>query len=634
MLSAVPFALAALLFAAFAPPLAWADSPGIGVVTTLSGTATVARASLSRPLPLRFKDDVFLEDRISTAEKSTVRVLLGGKALVTVRELSVLTITETPGHSTIDLISGKIAVAVARQRMAPGERIEIHTPNAVAAVRGTVLVMEVIPGSQATTHLSVARGLVDLFRKAPPGGPAMPVGGLQSLSLVGGAPGQLRNLTLDQLQALFADLMSDPQFADTPDDLLDTLVGGEQQRAAALAQFLAYFRTGGASGSGGCAGADCVANNNITPCSGGGTCSGGNGGGGSGGGTTKSGKALTTYNNQNVNVGGDFYSVANKANVALAQPLLETTATKLTVGGSLVDVKGTLAANDAANPFIFLDPTTFTATSLLNESGGGSMTAATTFFKDLLGTQTLTGDAVAVSGNSSLSGTGAAAFLALDGSTMAVTGNVLNATGAKSTVTLAGTLLEETNGATVTAQKLASVNAALLSASAPLLNLSGNSAFISNLDAVDLSGVNAKTTLASLATLNASVFTVKNGAAFKISGGSTVSMGGDLFTLANKSTLNILNGALLNLSGNSALTITGSLLNFVGTGNTVSITNSLCGGPCVLIAGIPVFITGGATVSLTNPVKNAAGNTITYSSTSTALLVVNGAKSTVTVLGK
>jgi hypothetical protein len=86
------------------------------VVAALSGTAAVARATLPRPLPLRFRDEVFLQDQIRTAEKSIVRVLLGGKALVTVREISVLTITETPGRSTIELTSGKIAVAVARQR--------------------------------------------------------------------------------------------------------------------------------------------------------------------------------------------------------------------------------------------------------------------------------------------------------------------------------------------------------------------------------------------------------------------------------------------------------------------------------------------------------------------------------------
>src|SRR4029453_15789090 len=73
---------------------------GVGVITTLSGSATVARAALPAPQPLRFKDDVFMRDRISTAEKSIVRVLLGGKALVTVRALSALTITEEPARAS------------------------------------------------------------------------------------------------------------------------------------------------------------------------------------------------------------------------------------------------------------------------------------------------------------------------------------------------------------------------------------------------------------------------------------------------------------------------------------------------------------------------------------------------------
>ena len=76
-----------------------------------------------------------------------------------------------------------------------------------------------------------------------------------------------------------------------------------------------------------------------------------------------------------------------------------------------------------------------------------------------------------------------------------------------------------------------------------------------------------------------------------------------------------------------------AMLSFVGIGNTVTITNSLCAGACALIAGIPVFITGGPTVSLTNPIKNTVGNTITYSSPSAALLTVSGGKNTVTVLG-
>ncbi len=133
------------------PTLGQAQESRAGVVTTLEGRVTAARVALPQPVALKFKDDVFLNDRIVTADRSIVRLLLGGKAVVTVRERSALTITEIPGRSTIDLDSGKIAVAVAREKMKPGDTIEVKTPNAVAAVRGTVFVVEVTRAPSVTS---------------------------------------------------------------------------------------------------------------------------------------------------------------------------------------------------------------------------------------------------------------------------------------------------------------------------------------------------------------------------------------------------------------------------------------------------------------------------------------------------
>lgn len=626
-----------IVLAMSAPALA--QQAGVGVVTTLAGQASVARAPLPQSLPLRFKDSVFVDDRISTGEKSTVRVLLGGKALVTVRELSVLTISEETGRSTVNLTSGKIAVGVARQRMNPGEVLEIRTPNAIAAVRGTVLVVEVVGSAPSTTNVHVLHGLVDVSPGSALGARPLQVGTLQSFIGAPGGSGQIRPLTPEAAQALFADLHTDPQFSKGSDDFQAGLDNREQRRAAALAALINEARGASGGPGGGCVGAGCnvvnTVNSDITPCTSGGCVSGGgSGGNGPGGGATKSGKALTTYANQTVNVAGNFYAVPKNGNVNLTQPLLETTATTQSVGGNLVDVKGSLTAGDASHPFVFLDPTTFNATGFLSTSGGGSMTAATTFLQDLKGTLTLSGDALSVTGNSTVLGAGASPFLAFDGSTMTATGNVLTEKSNGGSATFNGGLLSGENGATVTAQKLVDVNQALLEASAPLLNLSGNSAFTSNLAAVDLGSVNGATRFPSLASLNGSMMTVKSGAALNLTGGSAVSVTSDLFTLANKSTLTILNGPLLSLAGGSILTINGSLLNFIGAGNTVSITNSLCNGPCQMIAGIPVFIKGGgSSVSLTSPIKNAAGNTITYSSPSAALVSVTGGSS-LTVLGK
>jgi hypothetical protein len=133
--------IAALSMLTLSPTLSTAQDRA-GVVTTLTGQASVARPVVAQPQPLKFKDDVFARDRISTAEQSLVRVLLGGKALVTVRELSTFTVTEEAQRATIDLQQGKIGVAAARQLFRPGERVEIRTPNAVAAIRGTYLIAE------------------------------------------------------------------------------------------------------------------------------------------------------------------------------------------------------------------------------------------------------------------------------------------------------------------------------------------------------------------------------------------------------------------------------------------------------------------------------------------------------------
>lgn len=137
-------ALVALL--ALWPALAGAQQPRkAGVVTALRGQAAVARATLTRPSPLAFKDDVYFQDKVTTERDSAVKVLLGGKALVTIRELSDFTIIEGPNKSTVDLGLGRVALQLLRRMMRPGEEIEIRTPNAVAAVRGSFVVVHVAP---------------------------------------------------------------------------------------------------------------------------------------------------------------------------------------------------------------------------------------------------------------------------------------------------------------------------------------------------------------------------------------------------------------------------------------------------------------------------------------------------------
>jgi len=159
-----------------------------GVVTTLEGDVTVTRASLPRPAPLKFKDDIYVRDRVATGTNSVARILLGGRAVVTVREHSTVTITEAPGVATVDVAAGRAAVAVAREKMRAGDVVEVRTPNAVAGIRGTVIVAEVFGADHSV--ITVLKGSIDVSRLEGGQlvGAATIVSALQRVIVAGGGP--------------------------------------------------------------------------------------------------------------------------------------------------------------------------------------------------------------------------------------------------------------------------------------------------------------------------------------------------------------------------------------------------------------------------------------------------------------
>jgi hypothetical protein len=198
------------------------------------------------------RDDVFMQDRISTKERSLVHVLMGGKALLTVRELSVLTITEEGGRATVDLQSGKVGLAVVRQRMKPGEIIEIRTPHAVAAVRGTVLVVEIIPGpggdSQAdagggSTNVHLLHGKLDVSLASNSNALPLQLESLQSVTASRHALGAVRSLTPEAAAAVTANLKMNRPSRPGPSEKLVAAIG-ETQRTLAVATAAALVQGG------------------------------------------------------------------------------------------------------------------------------------------------------------------------------------------------------------------------------------------------------------------------------------------------------------------------------------------------------------------------------------------------------
>ncbi len=241
------FAMAAALLCAGLPTVAAAQAEeSAGVVTTINGDATLIRAvAAARPVSLKMRDEIFVRDRIHTQQHSLVRVLLGGKALITVRELSVLTVTEEAGRVTVDLVSGKIGVAVVKGRMRPGEVIEIRSPNATAAVRGTVFVVEVdavkagMTTPVTTTRIHLFHGALDVSAHLDPSQPAVRLAELQSVVVAGNTLGSVRPLTRDAVAALTADLKpKQVQSKDAPDEFKSGLMVREQGRAVQLATAL------------------------------------------------------------------------------------------------------------------------------------------------------------------------------------------------------------------------------------------------------------------------------------------------------------------------------------------------------------------------------------------------------------
>lgn len=148
-------------------------SKGVGVATAVSGPVSLSRAAAVRPL--KFRDDLLWRDVVETRKEAIARILFLGKSSVTVRELSRLEIREEPAPDggdlyTLTLSAGKLRAAVERAFLGPRERIQVRTPNAVAGLRGTDLVVEIVaePGQAGAWGLLASREGAVRLAQAPP----------------------------------------------------------------------------------------------------------------------------------------------------------------------------------------------------------------------------------------------------------------------------------------------------------------------------------------------------------------------------------------------------------------------------------------------------------------------------------
>jgi len=428
-----------------------ASASGAGVVTGVSGQVTVSRAE-ARPLPLRFKDEVFLKDHISTAQRSLARLLLDQKALITVRELSDLVITEQSGRSTVDLGAGKIAIGVARQRMRPGEIVEIRTQNAVAAIRGTVVVAENIPvppGAPLQSRIHVLSGFVDITPRNNPGASPVRMVAPASLSVAGQSVGVPVPLSEAARQELLRDLHQTlPQHA----SVMAALASGEFTRAATLARII----TGGGDKSAGTREAAAGASKDpgqapITPTV------------PNGPGNPSAPPPLFAFTNQTANIPGDLYQVAPPVVTSLSTDLLRATNSALSFGSDVLEVKGTLTSG-TPRAFIGLDGSVV-VTQTLTRLQQGALTLTGTLLDAVSSAITVSGPAlVEVGPGASLTGSGSAPLLSLtDGLLLLGPGaNGFNVA-PTATASLGGPLLRAEGSVVTGVSELVSVKAGALS---------------------------------------------------------------------------------------------------------------------------------------------------------------------------
>ena len=173
--------LGLLLVVLLAASVANSDEP-VGSIQELRGTAQVFRAAQAITATVGIL--VMLGDRIETLADSELTLILRGGTRLMVGEDSTIIIdrhlieNETHIQTTVRLLLGKLRSWVNDTGGGGSVNFEIHTPNGVAAVRGTDFEVEFIEGKPCPadpsclryTTVGVYQGAVDVVNPTGPAG--------------------------------------------------------------------------------------------------------------------------------------------------------------------------------------------------------------------------------------------------------------------------------------------------------------------------------------------------------------------------------------------------------------------------------------------------------------------------------
>lgn len=167
--------VAFLVLLTLRPAVVFAQATNAGTVSVVSGTVQLQRGAATIPVTLGMPVEV--GDRITTGDDGHVVVLLTDQSTLELSDSSNMIITQHAGAATqVNLASGVVRSLVNRTVGAAAPNFEVHTPNAVAAARGTTfdtaytsnVSRPTFGNARNFTDVSVYDGSVDVANAANP----------------------------------------------------------------------------------------------------------------------------------------------------------------------------------------------------------------------------------------------------------------------------------------------------------------------------------------------------------------------------------------------------------------------------------------------------------------------------------
>lgn len=183
---------------------AGSDQSGVGTLTVKIGRVEIMRAGATQWNPAEKGMLLFEGDRIKTGELARAAVLLDDGSLLRLNANTDLALKEKkPGkkEGRLKVLLGRLWAKISQQ----DSQLEIETPTAVAAIKGTAL--ELVVNSSGQSILIVWDGLVEFYNEL---GKRLVQASQQSTSEPGQAPGAPQKVDLKSLDRWFETVVELP----------------------------------------------------------------------------------------------------------------------------------------------------------------------------------------------------------------------------------------------------------------------------------------------------------------------------------------------------------------------------------------------------------------------------------------